>query len=84
MAAFYTCSDCDKEFLGADDIPVSEEDPVGPICYRCQEMYSVCITCDAWFLPDSREGDPTGDLCPSCWRVARAKQTLLSDILMGA
>ena len=84
MAAFYTCSDCGKEFLGADDIPVWEADNLEPICDRCQEMYSVCVACEACFLPDSREGEPTGDLCPACRRVARAKKKLLSDILMGA
>ena len=84
MAAFYICSDCDTEFLGADAIPASQADHVGPICYRCEPKYNACIECEAWFLPDWHEGDPTGDLCAACWRVTRAKQHLLSDILKGA
>ena len=61
MPAFYICSDCDKEFLGADELPVvTEADHVGPICERCQEQYSHCIACEAWFQPDMHEREPTG------------------------
>ena len=83
MAAFYICSDCDKEFLGADEIPVvTEADHVGPICFRCQQLYNVCIACDAYFLPDWRDGDPTGDLCNACWcSNMRARDALLSAIM---
>lgn len=82
MAAFYICSDCNKEFLGADNIPVWEGDHVEPICYRCQQVYNVCIACDALFLPDWHKGDPTGDLCTSCWRSnLSARAALLTDII---
>ena len=67
MAAFYTCSDCTKEFLGSDDIPIEAGDSVKPMCYRCQELYNYCIVCDSSFIFDSHSGDPTGDLCLSCW-----------------
>ena len=65
MAAFYICSDCDSEFLGADAIPAQEGGPK-PICWRCQTLYDYCIFCDAIFDP-KQSGDPTGDLCPDCW-----------------
>ena len=68
MAAFYTCSDCDKEFLGPDAIPVQEGDHVKPVCWKCQEMYDFCIVCDAMFQPDPNNSDPMGDLCTDCWR----------------
>lgn len=38
MAAFYTCSDCGKEYLGPDDIPVEDGDHVKPMCDRCQPV----------------------------------------------
>ena len=67
MAAFYICSDCTKEFLGPDDIPVWEGDHVEPLCWQCQEYYNFCIVCEEPFQPESSKGDPTGDLCLSCW-----------------
>ena len=82
MSAFYICSDCDEEFLDADELPVvTEADHVGPICYRCQEQYNCCVGCEAWFQPDMHEGDPTGDLCKACWIAnAKARKRLLSAI----
>ena len=65
MAAFYTCSDCGNEFIGPDWVP--DDVDALPVCWKCQALYNYCIACDSSFIFDSHRGDPTGDLCFSCW-----------------
>ena len=66
MAAFYTCSVCERDFLGRDTIPIHEGEHVKPVCERCWPGYDICIVCSEIFLLESTE-DPGKDLCQSCW-----------------
>ena len=71
MARFYQCSECEKEFLGSDDIP-DHEDGVEPICELCGYVY-VCGFCGDTFRPlifktiNGGIFTDNADYCPPCY-----------------
>ena len=64
MATFHVCAHCDKEFLGTDEVPESENAIM--VCFRCYHHYEVCIVCRFAF-PLGQTDYEGGDMCQSCY-----------------
>ena len=71
MAAWYECSQCNREFLGPDLIPI-EDDGVKPVCENCPPFYECGICGDGfrpeiYVLPDGSITTGNCDYCPPCY-----------------